>query len=371
MKQNLLFVISKISKVVFFEWLADSLNSDLYRLTFVIMNDMPTDIEEVLRKKKEIFYHVHYKNKLDMPMAIRRLVQIIRKEKITVLHAHLLDATLAGMVAGRLTGVKKIIFTRHHSNYHQVYHRKGIMYDKFCNWLATDIVAITDMVRKHLLAEGAAPDKIHLIHHGFKLEEYSICSTERIVAFRNNYRLGENRIIVGVVSRYTLWKGIQFIIPAFKIFLIEHPTAILILANAIGNDQAYLKSLISQIPTDNVREIVYERDMAALYHSLDIYIHAPIDPECEAFGQTYIEALAAGTPSVFTLSGIANDFIVEDIHALVVPFKDSEAILEAMNKLCDNKALREKLSVNGQKEVKEKFSLQTMVTQLENLYLEK
>jgi glycosyltransferase involved in cell wall biosynthesis len=371
MKRNLLFVISKISKVIFYEWLAEELSRELFQVTYVVMNDTPTEVEEALRKKGQTFYHIHYKNKLNMPGAIRRLVRIIRQEKIDVIHAHLLDATLAALIAGKFAGTRKRIFTRHHSNYHKVYHRKGVFYDKFCNLLATDIISITDMVTKHLLEEGAPAEKIHLICHGFKLEVYGTCSEEQKVAFRKKYGLSEDQTIIGVVSRYTLWKGVQYIIPAFKEFLKTNPRAVLLLANATGNDQVYLKSLLAELPPENIREIVYERDMPAFYHSLNIFVHVPIDPDSEAFGQAYVEALAAGVPSIFTKSGIANDFVVDRVHALVVPFKDQQSILAAMVELQNDVALLNRLIPEGQKAVSEKFSLKTMVTKLEDLYLAK
>ena len=368
MKTRVLLVISSISKVVFFEWIAASLNKTAFQVSFVVMNDTPTEIEAILKSQGHTVYHVQYKNKSDLPGAIWRIMKILDQEKIDVIHTHLLDATLAGMIAGRLKNTKKRILTRHHSNYHHVYNRKGILYDKLCNTLATDIIAITDIVKTVLLEEGASADKIHVVHHGFKLEEYSQCSTERINAFRQKYNLDADQIVIGVVSRYTKWKGVQFIIPAFEKFLKKYQGAVLLLANAKGNDEALIKGMLQKLPVESVREIIYERDMAALYHVLTVFVHAPIDRESEAFGQTYIEAMAAGIPSVITMSGIVNDFVVDQEHALVVPFQDSESIHEAIDKIVSSPELAERLSEKGRKIVEAKFSLQQMVSKLEDLY---
>ncbi|MBL0097760.1 MAG: glycosyltransferase [Bacteroidetes bacterium] len=72
-----------------------------------------------------------------------------------------------------------------------------------------------------------------------------------------------------------------------------------------------LKSQPKKLPSDSYIKIEFERDLFSLYSIFDYFIHAPIDPSVEAFGQVYIEALAAGIPSIFTLSGIAPDFIVD------------------------------------------------------------
>jgi glycosyltransferase involved in cell wall biosynthesis len=369
MKIRVLLVISSISKVVFFEWLAASLNKSLFQVSFVVMNDSPTEVEAILKAQGEVVYHISYKNKFNLGHAVLSIMRILEREKIDVIHTHLLDATLAGMIAGRIKGTKKRILTRHHSNYHHVYNRKGILYDKLCNKFATDIIAITDIVRTVLREEGASSNKIHLIHHGFRLEEYSQCSTERINSFRERYDLHADQIIVGVVSRYTKWKGVQFIIPAFEKFLKKYPGSVLLLANAKGNDEELIKGMLQNLPKENVREITYERDMAALYHTLTVFVHVPIDRESEAFGQTYVEAMAAGVPSVVTMSGIANDYIVNQEHAWVVPFQDSDAIYHAIDNIVSSPELAERFRERGRKIVEEKFSLEQMVAKLEDLYL--
>src|SRR5690606_4491552 len=107
----------------------------------------------------------------------------------------------------------------------------------------------------------------------------------------------------------------------------------------------------------------------ALYKLFDVYVHVPIDEKIEAFGQTYVEALAAGIPSVFTKSGIANDFIEDERNALVVPFRNSEAIYSALLRVLTDETLRESLILEGKKSV-EKFDFHNMADQLDSIYFE-
>ena len=81
-----------------------------------------------------------------------------------------------------------------------------------------------------------------------------------------------------------------------------------------------------------------------------------------------MEALAAGVPSIFTLSGIAPDFIVDNKNALVVSFKNSEAVYQAMLRILKDESLAEKLKHEGYKTVSGKFDLSRMINQLETLY---
>lgn len=89
----------------------------------------------------------------------------------------------------------------------------------------------------------------------------------------------------------------------------------------------------------------------------------------EAYGQVYVEALAAGIPSIFTLSGIARDFIENEKNAMVVPFKNSQDILSALEKLHSNESLKNKLIETGRKDVVKLFSFEKSLEQLYQLYV--
>ena len=143
----------------------------------------------------------------------------------------------------------------------------------------------------------------------------------------------------------------------------------LLLLNASGDYAAEIHAQLAGLPENSYRAITFEQDVAAAMHAMNVFVHVPVDEHSEAFGQIYVEALAAGVPSVFTLSGIAPDFIENGKNALVVPFKDSDAIFAAMCKILSDQNLRESLKAGGWNSVKEKFALHQMIKQLEALYV--
>jgi glycosyltransferase involved in cell wall biosynthesis len=94
----------------------------------------------------------------------------------------------------------------------------------------------------------------------------------------------------------------------------------------------------------------------------------PINKEIEAFGQTYVEALAAEIPSVFTLSGIASEFVQNNNNALLVEYEDFKQIYDSIIQILVNKKLRETLIQNGRKSI-EQFKLEIFINKLEQLYV--
>jgi glycosyltransferase involved in cell wall biosynthesis len=366
--ESVAFIISGIQKALAFEWIAEEWDWSRSRLSFVLLNPGPSPLEEWLRQRQVPVYHVPYRGKGDLPKAIEQVYRILKKNKIGVVHCHLFDACLVGLLAARLAGVKKRVYTRHYATFHQVYFPRAVYYDKFINFLATHIVAISRNVTDALRKEGVRSSKIHLIHHGFKLAEFAAVTPERQVRLRKKYALTGKGPVIGMISRYFELKGIQYVIPAFKRLLADFPDAHLVLANATGEYAPVIKALLAGMPAGNYTEIPFEEDIAALYHAFDVFVHVPINEHIEAFGQTYVEALAAGVPSVFTLSGIAPEFIESGINALVVPFQDEEAIYRAVSQLLRDEPLRAKLIEEGRADVQQKFTLGTMISRLAVLY---
>jgi glycosyltransferase involved in cell wall biosynthesis len=272
------------------------------------------------------------------------------------------------MIAARLAGVKKRIYSRHHAAFHHEYFPAAIKYDRFVNFLSTDIVAISEVVKKVLLDyESVSPRKVHVIHHGFDLEAFRMVSEEKITAMRKKYLPESAYPVIGLISRYIEWKGVQYVIPAFAELLKVYPKAHLIIANARGYYGKEVSKLLEKIPLGSYTEIPFEGDLFSLYKLFDVFVHVPVSYNTEAFGQTYVEALAAEIPSVFTLSGVAPEFIKDRVNAVVVDYKNSKAIYNAVIELLENEPLKNTLIRNGLKSV-EPFSLDIFISKLEELY---
>ena len=106
-----------------------------------------------------------------------------------------------------------------------------------------------------------------------------------------------------------------------------------------------------------------------LYSIFDIFVHVPVDKQCEAFGQVYVEALASKIPSIFTLSGIAPEFIKHKVNAYVCNFKNSQEIFEGMLFYINNKESKIAIARKGQEDVTKIFSIEKMIDKLEKFYL--
>ena len=369
-KKKVVYIISNIQKSVSFEWIAASALARDFDLSFILLNSGKSFLEDSLKQIGIPVFFVRYRGKKDLPRAVFQIARHLKTLKPDLVHTHLLDASLAGLCAATLTGVPQRIHTRHHSNMHQLRYRHALVYDRLINFLSTRIVATCRNVREVLVAIDSAPqEKVSVIHFGFELGVFNNIQPERVSKLRQKYALKGRGPVVGVISRYMEYKGIQYVIPAFERLLKTYPDACLFLANTSGKEYAdVIKELLKRLPPGSYREVPFEEDFAALYRLFDVFVNAPVDQVREAFGQIYVESLAAGIPSVFTLSGVASEFVEHEKNALVVGYRDSDQIHDAIVRLLEDPALAERLRLKGKLDVASLFPLQNMIAKLAQLY---
>ncbi|EAY30076.1 glycosyltransferase family 4 protein [Microscilla marina] len=369
MPTNITYILSDIDKAIAFEWIEQALRDSEFRLSFVLLNQGESQLETYLKANEVPVYRIGYRGKKDAFKAIRSIWKVFRAEETDIVHTHLFDASMFGLLAAKLARIPKRIYTRHHGTLHHEFFPRAVYYDKLIHSFATDIIAISGIVKDVLIErEKVAQFKVHLVHHGFDLQGFSNTTPKKVTKLKEKYGIVDKHPVIGVIARQTYWKGIQHIIPAFGKLLTQYPKAHLILANAKGDYKLQIDELLEQLPQESFTEIVFENDIYHLYQLFDLYVHTPINNELEAFGQTYVEALAAGIPAVFSLSGVAPEFIEHEQNALVVPFEDSEAVYKQMLRLLQDQELAQKLIQRGQQDVQQRFALENMILALKKIY---
>lgn len=371
MKANVCHIISNVDRSYFFQALGDALENNGYKASLIFLSSTVPYLFGFHKDKGRRVEFITLKSKLDYPRTIWSISRLLKDIKPDIVHTHLSDATITGLVAAALCGVGNRIHTRHHSSEAHTYYPHAVYYDRLNNRLSKLIVANTKTTAEVVIGrENVDPKKVRVIHYGYDLD--SFCSDERTVEkMRSKYDLAKNHPIIGVISRFVEWKGVQYIIPAFRKLLADFPHAKLVLANAVGNYGSAIQKLLDEnLKSGQYTLIKFEPNVFDLYKTFDVFVHVPINKEFEAFGQVYIEPLMMEIPSVFTLSGVANDIIKDRENALVVPYCDSDAIHRSMLDILRENELRDKIVRQGKYDILSMFSTEELGKNLNELYSE-
>ena len=106
---------------------------------------------------------------------------------------------------------------------------------------------------------------------------------------------------------------------------------------------------------------------AELLPAFDIYACSSVK---EGLSYTIIEAMQAGLPIAATNVGGNSELITDGQEGLLVEPQNSEALAQAINKLINDKNLRQNLGSNAKQKAINEFSLKKMIAATKKIYLE-
>jgi glycosyltransferase involved in cell wall biosynthesis len=243
-------------------------------------------------------------------------------------------ATAIGILSAKLLKIPNRIFIRHHSSFHHKYKMKfGIVVDRASNRLATTIVAVSTVVRDILIRdEAVSQDKIAVIYNGVDLTNFR--SEPRLSEQPSTITISNTRLFnIGVISRLTEWKGVEYTATAFVRLQKEFPDSRLRIVGAFADSYSHVKGILSTVASDKYAFEKSNSNIPLFLHGLDVFVHVPVGIDDEAFGIVYIEALTSGIPCIFTQSGVLNELETPDRYAHIVAFRNSEEIYLNLKKI--------------------------------------
>ncbi|MES1240101.1 MAG: glycosyltransferase family 4 protein [Acidobacteriota bacterium] len=371
-KIRLLYVSSIDIRWMHLEWVCRTLDRERFELSFLLLSLSPRrpHLESVLEELGIPYRTVKCRlTPGGILGTIREVWRECRRRRAEVVHTHIFFASLVGLLGAFLARVPVRVNTRHHSMPN--HGTPKIWLDRLANRLATCIIAPSEMLRRVLVdLEGVPSRKVRLMRLGIDLERFRDVPAALVREMSAKYNPAGDSPVVGVIARHIELKGIQYTIPAFARLLERYPKARLVLAFAVGPYHETLQKQLESLPADRYVQIPFEENVFALYKTFDVFVHVPIGDDQESFGLVFLEALAAGVPSIFTLSGIGPEILVHGRDAWLVEHRNSDRIHEGLLALLEDPGLRASLAREGWNTVYPAFSLSRMARSLEALYEE-
>ncbi len=329
--------------------LVEAAQESRHHFVHVVIGSPNRGLLKTLERLQVPVEQIAYGSRIHALRALRDVHHVLKVNRASTVHTHGHEASAIGLLAARIAGVQERIYTRHHSTMN---HEGGPFYasyyDHLCNHLSTKIIATSNIVRECLMGlEGVPEDKIWFQSYRIDLAEFSDVDEERIARIRESYDIQSDVYAVGMISRFVWWKGVEFGVAAFRQFREAVPNALLVLTSAIGPWSEQIQGELEALPVGSYRLIPFEQDVAALYRTLDVVMHLPVSRGIEAWGQVYVEALAAGVPLVCTESGVACSSLLHQRDCLMVPYRDAAATKDALLEIHADPELRQRLVDGG------------------------
>jgi glycosyltransferase involved in cell wall biosynthesis len=282
---------------------------------------------------------VQSKNPLVMLGNAARLVDLIRSEKVSLVHARSRAPAFSALWAAQATKTPFV------ATYHGVYKARSSV-KRWYNAVMTRgdlVIANSDYTRDHVLAEHHLdPAKIVTIPRGVDLDRFnpSFVTPDRLDKLRRDWGIAENdrRTKFLLAGRLTRIKGHLTIIEAAARMKAEGRSDFLVIF--AGDDQGrteYGDELAKAIGdaglADQVKIVGHCSDMPAAYLVADVAILPTIVPE--SFGRAAVEPQAMGRPVIASSHGGTVETVSDGTSGWLVAPGDAAAWAAAMIRAAD------------------------------------
>jgi glycosyltransferase involved in cell wall biosynthesis len=170
--------------------------------------------------------------------------------------------------------------------------------------------------------------------------------------------------VVGIVGRLVPVKGHQYLIRALA--RLEDVPHVKLVVVGTGGLEHTLKQLAHERNLDNrVVFTGFRQDIPAVMQNIDCLCMASLS---EALPYVILEAASYARPLVVTRVGGLETLLADGETALMVPPQDADALAVALRRLANDRDLAARLGRGGYALVKERFSLQRMMTDVLRVY---
>lgn len=296
---------------------------------------------------------------------LRRIMRVVRRERIDIIQAHLLSSNLYAALAGAVCRIP-VVATFHGQV--DVSHRDRLLGVKcrLINLGAQRVVCVSEHLRRYFCESTAINPRITTcIHNGIDAARYGPRSGRPL---RLELGIGDDEILIGAVGNMRPAKGYDVLLRAAALLKQKVPACrFVIVGDAAPPDLANELAEIHRALDlgDTVRYAGFRPSVEHILKSLDVFV---LTSRSEGFSIATVEAMATGLPAVATRCGGPEEIICDGEDGLLVRNESPEAVAEALERLILDRQLRERLGARARDHVVRRFSTEAMVGEYTRLY---
>ncbi|WP_312133347.1 glycosyltransferase family 4 protein [Empedobacter sp.] len=294
-------------------------------------------------------------------IALFKLYYVFKKENPLVIHSITPKAGLLTMLAGKMAGVP----IRMHTFTGLIFPtRTGVMQkllikmDQLLCWAATNIYPEGNGVKNDLMSFKITSKPLKVLANGnvngidldfFSKEHFS---TEHLLDLKEELGIQSNDFVFIFVGRLVGDKGINELVEAFS--KLKTQNSKLLLVGPLETELDPLKSeTLKEIETNpNIISVGFQKDVRPYFAISNALVFPSYR---EGFPNVVMQAGAMELPSIVSDINGCNEIIVDGENGTIIPVKNSDAVLQAMQCLIEDNDYYSKLKGNARPMIQSRY----------------
>lgn len=303
-------------------------------------------------------------NPLQDLRGIWQLSRIFKRERPELIHVHGLKSVMITVPAAKMHGINNILFTAHNclpkpnSPWYKVTH--GLVYRGLMHSLRR-VITVSNAVRNELI-EYIPSHRIVTIYNGVDYQKFSGFPRHNS---RLSLRFNNDDLIVGVVSRLIMEKGIAVLLKAASLLKPIQPN----IKYVIVGDGPHRHQFEGYSRALNLESSVmftgYRNDVAYLMAGWDLFVLPSLS---EGFSVSVLEAMAARLPVIVSDLPSMREMVVQGKGGHLVSPGDAPALAAAILNVLKDIDKAKIMGDYNYKHVISSFGIERMVNRTEEQY---
>lgn len=319
-----------------------------------VQNDVTTHYIELTRKITP----------LQDLKAVYKLYKFLKKEKPLIVHSHTPKAGIVGMMASYFAGVPLRLHTVAGLPLMEATGLKRSVLNTVERWtyrFATQVYPNSKELEKFIITASLGDArKIKVLgngsSNGIDTSHFNpdLFSEEDQLELRHKWNIPLHDFVFIFVGRIVVDKGINELVKAFMEVHKRNPNTSLLLVGPFENDLDALETQVQEqiINHQKIIHTGYQNDVRPFFAISNTLVFPSYR---EGFPNVVLQAGAMGLPAVVSNINGCNEIVEDRYNGLIIPVKDQEAVLHAMNELLVNNDLRIQLATNARQLVVDRY----------------
>ena len=291
---------------------------------------------------------------------VRRVVAKLAETDIV--HVHRSKEHWLAAAANRLSRTSRpIVRTRHIAQAVRPHAANRWLYRRATAW----VVTVTEAIRGQYIASGLLqPERVTTLPGGADVEAFRPLAADPAV----RRRLGSepDRPLVGMVGGLRVMKGHTVVIEAAGRLLATGRAPRFVFVGR-GVMESSIREAIRTAGLDaQITVSGFVDDLPRVLAALDLVLYVPL--ESDGMSRVVFECLAAGRPLIASRVGVVPEVLTDGGDAALVPAGDAAALADAIARLLEEPAARERLGRAGRALVESRYSGARLAAALEAGY---
>jgi len=297
-----------------------------------------------------------------IPLTVLSIVRFIKKNKIDIIVTNIGIEVSIGGIAAKISGIPHIRRIGGDFDFTNSL-KKKIIQKMLVNYCLVPCYYIIDASIKKF--PWLSKEKFTVIYNG--RNPYNANPNE-IRNQKIKWDIKSNEKIIGMTCQLIKRKHTEDLITVFTRIHYDHPDWKIVIAGE-GPELSKLKKLVNDLSLDD--KVIFAGFTHDPVFTASCYDIAMSTSENEGFPNTIVEYFSVGKPVISTDVGGVSEIIKDRKNGILVNFGNLRELETAILELIKNEELRNILGASGLITLKEKFTEDVMINNLEKFFLDK